>query len=143
MADTAHHERPLPQPTAETAPYWDAASAGRLVIQHCSVCGRHQFYPRAFCTHCLDQALEWVPATGRGRIYSYTICRIAVAPAFEARLPYVVAMIDLDEGVRMLANIVESDVDRIAIGARVAVRFEQVNEACTLPQFALVEAEGN
>jgi uncharacterized OB-fold protein len=132
-------ERPLPQATAETAAYWQGARGGRLLVQRCRVCGRHQFYPRAFCTHCLSDAVEWVPACGLGRIYSFAICRMAPSAAFDGKLPYAVAMIDLDEGVRMLANIIDTDITRIAVGARVSVRFEQVGDGIVLPQFSLAD----
>jgi uncharacterized OB-fold protein len=128
---------PLPQATAETAAYWEAARGGKLVIQRCRACNHRQFYPRAFCTSCLSDEIEWMEASGLGTIYSYTVCRIAANSAFEPRLPLPVAMIDLDEGVRMLANIVDADIDRIAVRARVAVCFERVDETCTLPQFKL------
>ena len=139
MSTQSEASRPLPQATAETAPFWEAARAGRLAIQHCRACHHKQFYPRAFCTSCLSDEIEWVDASGQGRIYTYTVCRIAASPAFESKLPLAVAMIDLDEGVRMLANIVNSDIGRITIGSRVAVCFERVDETCTLPQFELCD----
>jgi uncharacterized OB-fold protein len=131
--------RPLPQPTTETAAYWAAAQEQRLVIQRCDHCGQCQFYPRAFCLSCLSDRVEWVDASGQGRVYTYTVCRIAPSPAFESRLPYVVALIDLDEGVRLLANILDADLERVVIGARVRVCFESVSETCTLPQFTLLD----
>jgi uncharacterized OB-fold protein len=131
--------RPLPQPTTETAAYWAAAQEQRLVIQRCDSCGQCQFYPRAFCLSGLSDRLEWINASGQGRLYTYTVCRIAPSPAFESRLPYVVALIDLDEGVRLLANILDADLERVAIGARVGVCFESVSETCTLPQFTLLD----
>lgn len=131
--------RPLPQPTTETAAYWAAAREQRLVIQRCASCGNCQFYPRAFCIGCLCDRIDWIDASGHGRIYSYTVCRIAPSPAFESRLPYVVALIDLDEGVRLVANILDADLERVAIGARVSVCFETVSESCTLPQFTLLD----
>ncbi|MNI53490.1 hypothetical protein D3C73_1083260 [compost metagenome] len=131
--------RPLPQPTAETAAYWAAAREQRLVIQRCAGCGTCQFYPRAFCISCLCERLDWINASGHGRIYTWTVCRIAPSPAFESRLPYVVALIDLDEGVRLVANILDADLARVAIGARVSVCFESVSESCTLPQFTLLD----
>ena len=105
------------------------------MVQRCNACGRHQFYPRAFCTACLSDDLEWVEARGTGRIYTFTICRIAAHPALTA--PYAVALIDLDEGVRMLANIVDCELALIRMGARVAVRFEPIGDEFTLPQFTL------
>jgi uncharacterized OB-fold protein len=129
--------RPQPVATAETQPYWDAARAARLVVQRCASCGSHQFYPRSFCTSCLSGELEWVEARGTGRIYTFTICRIAANAAMTA--PYAVALIDLDEGVRMMANIVDCDIERIRIGARVQVRFEPISDEFILPQFTLQE----
>ena len=136
---TAIPTRPLPQPTTETAAYWAAAQEQRLVIQRCASCGTCQFYPRAFCNSCLSDSIEWINASGHGRIYTYTVCRIAASPAFQSRLPYVVALIDLNEGVRLIANILDADLERVAIGARVSVCFESVSESCTLPQFTLLE----
>jgi uncharacterized protein len=133
----ASPQRPQPVATAETQPYWDAAREGRLVVQRCKDCVRHQFYPRGFCTACLSDQMEWAPARGAGRIYTFTICRIAANPVMTA--PYAVALIDLDEGVRMLANIVECDIERIRTGARVQVRFERISDEFTLPQFTLQE----
>jgi uncharacterized OB-fold protein len=129
--------RPQPIETAETRPYWDAAREGRLVVQRCGSCGRHQFYPRAFCTACLSAELEWVQARGTGRIYTFTICRTSANAAMTA--PYAVALIDLEEGVRMMANVVDCDLERIRTGARVQVRFERISDEYTLPQFTLLE----
>ena len=130
---------PQPVPTAETERYWQAALEGRLEVQRCRACARHQFYPRGFCTACLSDQIEWVLASGRGRIYTYTVCRIAAHPVFESRVPYVIAMIDLNEGVRLLAGIVDSDIERIAIGAPVEVQFERISDLIALPQFHLAD----
>ncbi|MFM0176242.1 Zn-ribbon domain-containing OB-fold protein [Paraburkholderia sediminicola] len=133
--------RPQPIATAETARYWQAALEGRLEIQYCRACARHQFYPRRFCTRCLSDRVEWVQASGNGRVYTYTVCHVAVHPAFESRVPYVIAMIELDEGVRMLAGIVDSDVDSIAIGAPVRVCFERISDETALPMFRLTSGD--
>jgi len=133
--------RPLPIPTAETAHYWGAALEGTLKIQHCRACARHQFYPRRFCTQCLSEEIEWVKASGFGRVYTYTVCHVAGHPAFETRVPYAIGMIELDEGVRMLAGIVASELDQLAIGARVQVCFEPVSTEIALPMFRLTGAD--
>jgi uncharacterized OB-fold protein len=129
--------RPLPIPTAETAHYWDAALEGTLKIQYCRACARHQFYPRRFCTQCLSEEIEWIKASGFGRVYTYTVCHVAGHPAFETRVPYAIGMVELDEGVRMLAGIVASELDRLAIGARVQVCFERASPEIALPMFRL------
>lgn len=133
--------RPEPRPTAESAPYWEAAAQQRLVIQRCAQCGHHQFYPRGFCTDCLSERLEWVESAGSGTVYTFTICRIPAHPSMADPVPYAVAMIDLDEGVRMLTNLVDCDISRIAIGSRVGVRFERISASTVLPQFTLTGQE--
>jgi uncharacterized OB-fold protein len=137
MADTAL--RPEPRPTAETAAYWHAAREERLTVQRCHDCGRHQFYPRAFCTACLSEHLEWVDAAGTGSIYTFTICRVPAHPSMTDKVPYAVAVIELDEGIRMLTNIVDCPIERIRVGARVELRFERISADTVLPQFTLTE----
>ncbi|SCZ11565.1 hypothetical protein SAMN02745898_110191 [Streptomyces sp. 136MFCol5.1] len=139
MTDTT--ARPEPAPTAETKPYWEAAAEGRLVIQRCRDCARHQFYPRGFCTACLSDHLEWIESAGLGRIYTFTVCRIPAHPSMRDKVPYAVAVIDLDEGVRLLTDIVDCPIDQVRIGARVEVRFERISSTCVLPQFTLAHLE--
>lgn len=129
--------RPLPGVTDDTKPYWDAASRGQLVIQKCGCCGAYQFYPRPFCIKCLSEDIEWVITKGTGTLYTYTINHKPAEPAFTDKVPYAVAIVQLDEGPRMLANIIDSPLDTVRIGARVSVRFERISEALTLPQFAI------
>ncbi len=88
--------RPLPVVDEESRPYWEAARAHRLALQRCSACGRHVFYARALCPHCHREALEWVPAAGTGVVYSFTVVHRPASEAFADRVPYVVALIDLD-----------------------------------------------
>src|SRR5574337_766676 len=89
--------RPLPQPTDLTRPYWQAAAREELHMQHCGACGRWQFYPRPFCIHCEADALQWRAVSGLGRIYTYTINHRAPNAFMKLRLPYVVAIVELDE----------------------------------------------
>jgi uncharacterized OB-fold protein len=133
----ASSNRPEPGVTAETAHYWEAARQGRLEIQYCRACARHQFYPRHFCTQCLSDRIEWVQASGKGHIYTYTVCRIAGHPAFADRLPYAIAMVQLAEGVRMVAGIADEDLSSLAVGAAVEVCFERISDQTTLPMFRL------
>ena len=131
--------RPLPQPTDLTRPYWQAAAQGELHMQHCGACGRWQFYPRPFCIHCEAEALHWRTVSGLGRIYTYTVNHRAPNAFMKARLPYVVAIVELDEGPRLMANIQGEGALDAAIGKRVKVLFEPVSEELALPQFALLE----
>ena len=126
--------KPVPVPNAETRPYWEGCAAQRLLIQRCSDCGQHQFYPRLLCIACASRAVTWREAAGHGVVKSFTIIRRAVSAAFEADVPYVVALITLAEGPTMMANIVQCDVERVVIGLAVTVTFE-VRGEITVPQF--------
>jgi uncharacterized OB-fold protein len=108
-------------------------------MQHCGACGRWQFYPRPFCIHCEAGALQWRAVSGLGRIYTYTVNHRAPNAFMKARLPYVVAIVELDEGPRLMANVLGNAVDQAGIGKRVKVTFEAVSEEVALPQFVLLE----
>ncbi|MEU1726433.1 Zn-ribbon domain-containing OB-fold protein [Nonomuraea sp. NPDC005692] len=97
--------KPAPKPTPDTQPFWDGTAAGELRIQRCQTCARHYFYPRPSCPHCGGGDVEWVRATGRATLYSYVINH-RPAPGFEAGGPYAIAVVELEEGVRMMSNIV-------------------------------------
>jgi uncharacterized OB-fold protein len=139
----AQPARPLPAPTTETAPYWRAANESRLDIQYCRACARHQFYPRRFCTRCLSDQVEWVTASGRAHIYTYTVCHVAAHPAFESRVPYAMAMVELEEGVRLLAGIVDTPLEKLAVGAPLELCFERIAETIALPMFRVADAGGS
>ena len=133
-------QKPLPVANAETRPYWDAAANHQLLIQRCADCGHLQFYPRLICSHCSSRAVEWHAASGRGTVKSFTIIRRAVSAAFEADVPYVVALVLLEEGPTMMSNIVECDAERVHIGMAVSVTFElrtrdAENAPVAVPQF--------
>ena len=131
------YEKPLPIIDPDTAPYWKASTEHRLLIKLCTERGKHHFYPRELCPHCHSDAVDWVEAKGTGCIYSFTIARRPAGPSFKPDAPYVVAIVDLDEGARMMTNIIGSPVDSIRIGQRVSVSYEDVNEEVSLPKFVL------
>ena len=128
--------RPAPEVTGHAAPFWAAAQEGRLVVQRCTACGQHQHYPRPWCTNCLSEAVEFVESSGTGTIYTFTVIRRAPLPAFAARVPYVLAYVDLDEGVRLVTNIVDCDPDTVRIGQRVHARFETIDDDHAVVLFA-------
>ena len=130
--------RTLPVATDLTQPYWQAAKEEKLVIQHCTACDKNQFFPRPFCIHCMSTELEWIQSGGTGTIYTFTINRRGSNAYMNARVPYAVAMIELDEGVRLMANIVDSALEQIRIGSRVSVTFERLTDDMSLPQFRLL-----
>jgi len=126
---------PIPIPNADSLPYWTAAREGRLMIRKCGSCGSLHFMPRYLCPICWSDNLEWIEAKGTGTVHSFTVIRRAPLPAFAARVPYVVALIDLEEGPRLMANILGDDSLSVVIGDRVKVTFEDRGEGAMLPQF--------
>jgi hypothetical protein len=127
----------LPQPTPLSAPYWQAAREGRLVVQRCAACGHLQFYPRSLCTRCAGAGLAWHECSGRGRVKSYTVIRRAVSAAYEPEVPYVVALIELAEGPTLLSNVVGCAPEAVRIGRPVRVRFDAWTPEVTVPVFTL------
>ena len=113
-------EKPYPVPDAETAPFWDAVAAGRLDVQRCQSCRRHVFYPRSLCPHCGGVDLKWVTVSGRGTVYSFTVVHRAPAE-FQAEAPYVVALVELEEGVRMLTRLIDVEPAAVHVAMPVEV----------------------
>ena len=128
-------EYPVPAVNADTKPYWDAAREGRLVLKFCSTCRKAHFPPRYLCPTCWSACTDWIESKGRGALYSFTVMHRAPTPAFNAGVPYVVALVDLDEGPRMLANVIGADARSVRIGERVRVVFEKRKDGFALPQF--------
>lgn len=130
-------ESQLPQPVAngDSLPYWQGARERKLLIRRCKACGELHFMPRHLCPSCWSDQLEWVQAKGTGSVHSFTVIRRASDPAFASRVPYVVALIDLDEGPRMMANVLGDDAMSVAIGDRVQVTFEDRGDGAMVPQF--------
>jgi uncharacterized OB-fold protein len=122
----------------ESLPYWEGLAQGELRLQRCDVCLRAIFYPRALCPHCFAETLSWIVATGKGVIYSYTVAHQAFG-AFAEGVPFVVALVELEEGVRMMTRIIDAPREQIAIGKRVQVSFEKIGEELVLPYFRLIE----
>ena len=128
-------EKTLPPITPFTQPWFDGCTRGELLLQQCGNCGKYQFYPRTLCSHCGTADPGWAVASGRGHIASFSIVRRAISKAYEA--PYVVALIDLEEGPRMMSNVIGCDPDAVAIGQPVTVSFEAWNDDITLPVFTV------
>ena len=132
--------RPLPERNDLSAGYWEAAQRHQLAVQCCGECGALRHYPQERCPDCLSATHHWAPLSGRGTIYTYVVSHAAFHPFFEDRLPYVVATIDLDEGVRVMSDLDEAP-DQIRIGAAVEVFFERLDDEITLPRFRLVSTK--
>jgi len=126
---------PLPRPTALSRPHWDGCREGVLRVQRCAACGSYEFIPQAVCTRCQAGKLEWVESSGRGSVYSHTTVYRPPRPEFDA--PYVVAIVELEEGWHMLTNLVDCTPEEVATGLPVEVDFRAVSDEITLPCFRL------
>ncbi len=127
--------KPVPVPNADTQVFWDACNEDRLLFQTCRDCNHTQFYPRAICASCQSRNLEWRDSGKLGVVHSYTIVQRAPSPAFKADAPYLLALIDLDEGFRMMMNILDCPADAASIGMPIQVVFEQ-RDGQKVPQAA-------
>jgi len=125
----------LPTVEDETRPFWDAAAEGRLLIQRCNACDQWQYYPRPFCKRCWSEDLEWAEASGKGTIYTFSIVRRNDLPSFGDRVPYVPAIIDLEEGPRMMSEVVDAELESIEVGQAVVVDFREIDDELKRPVF--------
>jgi len=122
MADAP--AKPLPVPNADTAPFWEGAARGELRLQRCAACGHTQFPPRAICIQCHASAPGWRVASGRGRLVSHTRVHRPPSPAFKTGLPYVVALVALEEGPRIMVNLRGMAADEPRLGSALRIRFD-------------------
>ena len=124
-------ERKIPAPAVnpEIKPYFDAAGEGRLLVKKCKSCGQYHHYPRAICPHCFSDQTEWTEAKGTGTVYTYSVLRRG------APVPYCIAYVTLDEGVTMMTNIVDCDLDAVKIGMKVKVAFKPTDGGPSVPVF--------
>jgi uncharacterized OB-fold protein len=129
------YAKPLPAPSVVTQPFWDALLHGELRIQQCLECSRHVFYPRTMCPNCLSDRLAWVSASGRGTLYSFTVVRRAMNPAFQPDVPYVYAIVELEEGPRVTTNVVNCDLEALRVDMPVKAVYDKVTPEAALLKF--------
>jgi uncharacterized OB-fold protein len=127
---------PAPEIAPEARPFWAAAARGRLLLQRCAGCAAVVWYPRGLCPACGGTSLEWFEASGRGTVYSYTVVRRGAAGPYADATPYVLAYVELEEGPRILTNVVHADVDAVRVGDAVRAVFEPAGEDAGLVRFA-------
>jgi uncharacterized protein len=130
---------PTPDPavTDETRPFWEAAARDRLVLPRCETCGHHVWYPRAHCPRCHSTDLDWVEVSGRGRIYSFSVVRKAQGDWAE-HVPFALAYVELDEGPRILTNVVTDDPASLQVDEQVQVVFHRSPAGGAVPRFVPV-----
>ncbi len=126
----------LPKVNSIDRRFWQGAAEGKLLLQKCQKCDHRQFFPRPVCTRCFSTDLDWIPASGRGEVHSFTLVRVPRNPAFKEEVPICYADIILEEGVLMQSRIMEKDMEKVKIGTRVTVTFQDTdNPEIKLPVF--------
>jgi len=126
-------DRPLPEPTVDSMPYWAGLNEGRLLIQRCAHCGKFRHYPTPTCPDCFSFDVDWVDSTCNARVHSWTVAHHAFHPAFKGELPYVIVTADLDEGVRIVARVRDVTAGELRMGLPLRVSFEQIGQGVSVP----------
>ena len=127
--------KPIPRPSPTTRPFWDGLNERKVQIQRCDGCDSWVFYPRTRCPSCLSDQLIWREVSGQGVLYTYTLARQPTAPHFADETPQQLAVVELDEGVRMTSTLVNVEPSDIVIGMRLQPYFDQVTDAVTLLRY--------
>lgn len=133
--DTKTYRKPLPHIDEEMRPWWEATQRHELYLQKCRQCGDMRFHTRAICPSCLSSNTEWVRSNGKGKLYTFTVTYQNQAAGFRESLPYLMAWVELDEGVKMLSNVVDCPPEQAKIGMPVEVVFDDVTPTVTLVKF--------
>jgi uncharacterized protein len=140
MAEAVQAKKSLPKINKVDRPYWQGAAAGKLLIQKCKSCGKLQFFPRVVCVDCFSGDIEWLEAAGTGKIHSFTWVRVPRNPAFKEEVPICYINVILDEGIIMESRLVGKGIEKVELGDRVQVAFQEThNPEIKLPVFELIE----
>ena len=129
------YQKPIPDPTLESQPFWDALREHRLTIQQCASCGKFRHYPRPVCDQCYSLDVKWSEISGEGVVHSWAVCHHAFHPGFKDEIPYVLVTVDLAEGVRMVGRLLDAKADSLRIGQPVRAEFLDASDALTLVVF--------
>lgn len=129
-------DRPLPDVNHPfSKAFWEGCRRHELVLQKCGTCGKFRYYPRPFCPECRSPEFEWTRCSGRGTVYSFTVVHRPLTRWFKDKMPLVCAIVELEEGTRMMSDVVGVDPDAVTVGMPVRVEFEDVTDEITLPMF--------
>ena len=131
------YQKPLPVITADSRKYWKGCKDHTLLIQKCKDCGQYRFYPRVICPNCMSMNTQWVKASGKGEIYSFTTVWRAATSEFQGDIPYIIVLVDIEENVRILSWLIDCKPEDVQVGMKVEAIFEDVTEQITLPKFRL------
>jgi uncharacterized protein len=127
--------RPVPVPSLETQPFWDGCAQGALLLQRCDHCGTYWHPPAPICPNCFSTEFQWTPSSGKGTIYTYSIIHQAFRRVWEPLVPYVLAVIELEEGPHLLSNVIDIPIESVQVGLPVTVTFQPVSDTISLPLF--------
>lgn len=133
------YKKPLPTITEDGRPFWEALKQHRFTLQRCKSCRKHQFPPRILCSHCGKRDIEWSEVSGSGQVYSFTAVHRPPDAVFQKDVPYLLAVVQLDEGPRLMTNLVGCPIEAARIGMRVTPVFDDVTDEVTLVKFRPVE----
>jgi uncharacterized protein len=136
----APKKKPIPRPSPESIPYWQAAREHRLELPRCNACGQYWFPPSQSCPHCLAADFAWTAVSGVGKVFSFVTYHRVYHPAFAQDVPYVVALVELAEGPRLLTNIVGVPPEAVTCDMAVKVVFDDVEDGVAVPKFAALNA---
>ena len=134
MSESAYL-KPLPAPSPESQPFWDACRRHELRLPRCSACSAYWFPPSGVCPECLSDQFEWALASGRGEVFSFVVMHRVYHKGFAEDVPYPIALVALEEGPHFLSNVVDCPLDAIRIGMPVQIVFDDVTDEHTLPKF--------
>ena len=129
------YRKPLPVADVDSDEFWNGCHRHELLLQRCEQCHSFHYPPAPICPQCFSMNLKWEKASGKGEVYTYTIVRRPLSPEWEKDVPYTVGVIQLNEGVRMVSNVIGCKPEDISIGMKVEVAFEDVTENISLPKF--------
>ncbi|HZR42028.1 MAG TPA: Zn-ribbon domain-containing OB-fold protein [Ktedonobacteraceae bacterium] len=135
MTQITDSQKPIPVPDEASKPFFDGAREHKLMVQKCAACSTVMWPVKPRCNNCLSEDLMWTPVSGKGTLYSFTLMHQVFHPGFAAEVPYNIAEVDLEEGLRIITNIVGCDNADLQIGMPLEATFEDVTDEVTLPKF--------
>lgn len=133
MSDTMRFD--LPTIEDETRPFWEGTKAGKLLLRKCRACGEYHYYPRPFCPMCWSDDVEWAEASGKATLYTHSTVYMNDLPPFNERVPYIAAVVDLEEGPRMMTEVVDCTPEQLEVGMPLEVTYREVTDDVTLAVF--------
>ena len=135
MTEEIKYEKPIPRMDEESKPFWEACARHELYVQKCRSCGKIFYYPRSFCPEDLSQDFEWIKCSKKGKVYTFTVTQQNQSPGFRNDLPYILAYVELEEGVRLLTNIVNCEPKEVKVGMLVELTFVDASPEISIHLF--------